>query len=106
MDRRDFIKNSSLAATGVTILNFPIFGKNAPSNKIVLGVMGTFSRGAYLAESFAKLANVEIGYICDVEDTAILKGLEALKDAPRKPTVVKNIQEPAATINFVCAIVA
>ncbi len=33
--RRNFIKNSSLAAAGgLTILNFPLFGKNAPSNKM------------------------------------------------------------------------
>lgn len=93
MDRRDFIRNTSLATAGVTILNFPIFGKNAPSNKVVLGVMGVYSRGAYLAESFARLPNVEVGYICDVEDSAIQKGLEAMKNAPRKPAVVKDIRE-------------
>ncbi|HEX6193444.1 MAG TPA: Gfo/Idh/MocA family oxidoreductase [Chitinophagaceae bacterium] len=106
MDRRDFIKNSSLATAGVTILNFPIFGKNAPSNKVVLGVMGVYSRGAYLAESFAKLANVEIGYICDVEDSAIQKGLEALKDAPRKPTIVKDVRELVAKKDFDALVIA
>ncbi len=48
--------------------------------------MGVNSRGNYLAESFSKLENVEIAYICDVEDGAIKKGLDALKDAKRKPT--------------------
>ena len=83
MNRRNFIKNTS-AAVGVTILNFPVFGKNAPSNKVVLAVMGVNSRGNYLAKSFASLENVEVAYICDVEDGAIKNGLEALKDAPRK----------------------
>ena len=34
MKRRDFIKNGTLAtAAGIQILNFPIFGKNAPQIK-------------------------------------------------------------------------
>jgi predicted dehydrogenase len=93
MQRRQFIKNTSLATAGVTILNFPIFGKNAPSNKVVLGVMGVNGRGNYLAENFSKLSNVEIAYICDVEDGAIKKGLDAVKDAKRQPTVVKDIRK-------------
>src|SRR5258705_207482 len=93
MKRRDFIKNTSFASAGITILNFPVFGKNAPSNKVILAVMGVNSRGAYLAKSFASLPNVEVAYICDVEDKAIQNGLDALKDATRKPTIVKDIRK-------------
>ncbi|WP_325577714.1 twin-arginine translocation signal domain-containing protein, partial [Dinghuibacter sp.] len=46
MHRRTFLKDTSLAAAGVTILNFPVFGKNAPSNKVVVGVMGLNGRGS------------------------------------------------------------
>ena len=80
MKRRDFIKNGTLAtAAGIQILNFPIFGKAAPSNKVILAVMGVNSRGSYLAKSYAQLPNVEIAYICDVEDGAIKNGFDALK---------------------------
>jgi predicted dehydrogenase len=106
MRRRDFIKNTSIATAGITILNFPVFGKNAPSNKVVLAVMGVNSRGAYLAESFSKLQNVEVAYICDVEDNAIQNGLKALKDAPRKPTVVKDIRKLVTQNDFDALIVA
>ena len=50
MPRRDFIRNTSLAAAGVTIINFPIRGK-AACNKVIVAVMGVNSRGAYLAKS-------------------------------------------------------
>ncbi len=93
MDRRDFIKNTSLAAAGITILKFPVFGKNAPSNKVILAVMGVNSRGSYLAENFAKLPNVEIAYICDVEEKAIANGLKPFADAAKKPKVIKDIRE-------------
>jgi len=106
MERRDFIKNSSLAATGITILNFPVFGKNAPSNKVVVGVMGVNSRGAYLAKSFSELPNVEVAYICDVEDKAIQNGLDAVKNAARKPTVIKDIRELVAKKDFDALVIA
>ncbi len=77
MKRRTFIKNASIAsAGGLTILNFPVFGKNAPSNKVVVAVMGVNSRGAYHAEKFAEIPGVEVAYLCDVEDGAIKKRFE------------------------------
>ncbi|RAJ10765.1 secreted protein [Chitinophaga skermanii] len=97
MQRRDFLKNSAVAgvgAAGLTILNFPVFGKNAPSNKIVLGVMGVNSRGNWLAQVAAKLPGAEIGYICDVEDGAIDKGLKAVASSQeKKPQVIKDIRK-------------
>src|SRR6185295_16892127 len=96
MNRRDFIKNTSFATAGITILNFPVFGKNAPSNKVIVAVMGVNSRGAYLAENFAKLPNVEVAYLCDVEDTAIQNGLKPFASAPKKPVVVKDIRKLVA----------
>ena len=93
MKRREFIRNTSIAATGVTILNFPVFGKLAPSNKVIVAVMGVNSRGAYLAECFSKLTNVEVAYLCDVEDNAIGNGLKPFATSERKPTIVKDIRE-------------
>lgn len=106
MQRRQFIKDASLAAAGVTILNFPVFGKKAPSNKVVLAISGVNSRGSYLAKSYSQLPNVEIAYICDVEDGAIKNGLDALKDAPRKPTVVKDIRKLVTQKDFDALVIA
>ncbi|MFT3825279.1 MAG: Gfo/Idh/MocA family oxidoreductase [Chitinophagaceae bacterium] len=106
MKRRDFIKNTSLATAGITILNFPVFGKNAPSNKVVMAVMGVNSRGAYLAESFAKVPNVEIAYLCDVEEKAIQNGLKPFASAARKPTIVKDIRELVNKTDFDALVIA
>lgn len=106
MQRRDFIKNASVTTAGVTILNFPIFGKNAPSNKVVLAVSGVNSRGSYLAEGFQKLPNVEFAYICDVEDGAIKNGLGKFRNATRKPTVIKDIRELVKKNDFDALVVA
>ena len=93
MLRKEFIKNTSLAAAGITILNFPVFGKNAPSNKVVVAVMGVNGRGNFHAESFSRLANAEVAYICDVEDNAIVKCMKGFATADKKPTVIKDIRE-------------
>ncbi len=106
MDRRKFIKDVSVATAGITILNFPVFGKNAPSNKVVLAVMGLNSRGNYLASSFAGLPNIEIAYLCDVEEGAVKKGLDALKNAPRKPQIVRDIRKLVEKNDFDGLIIA
>ena len=106
MHRRDFIRTASVATAGVTIINFPIRGKMAPSNKVIVAVMGVNSRGAYLAKSFSQLPNVEVAYICDVEAKAITNGLAALKDAPRQPTVVTDIRKLVAQTDFDALVIA
>src|ERR1700679_176061 len=93
LHRRDFLRQTALATAGVTLINFPIRGKAAPSNKVVVAVMGVNRRGAYLAKSFSQLPNVEVGYICDVEAKALQNGMAALKDAPRQPGVVHDIRK-------------
>ena len=106
MNRRKFIKNTTVTAAGITILNFPVFGKNAPSNKVIAAVMGVNSRGAYLAKCFSQLNNVEVAYLCDVEEKAIANGLEGVKDAARKPTVIKDIRELLTKKDFDALIIA
>jgi len=59
----------------------------------VLGVMGVNSRGAYLAKSFAQIPNVEIAYLCDVEDKAIQNGMTALKEVGKEARLIKDIRK-------------
>jgi predicted dehydrogenase len=106
MKRREFIRHTSLATAGITLLNFPVFGKNAPGNKVVIAVMGVNSRGAYLAESFSKLLNVEVAYLCDVEEKAIANGLKPFASAARKPTVIKDIRELVRKKDFDALVIA
>ena len=47
------------------------FFAGSPNNKVLLGMIGTNSRGSFLAKTFAKLPNVEIGYICDPDSKVL-----------------------------------
>jgi predicted dehydrogenase len=106
MKRSTFIRQSSTLAAGITILPFPIFGKNAPSNKVVLAVKGVNSRGAYLAESFIKLNNVEVAYLCDVEDSAIANGLKPFSQAAKQPEIVRDVRQLVAKPDFDALVIA
>ncbi|HMK26038.1 MAG TPA: Gfo/Idh/MocA family oxidoreductase [Chitinophagaceae bacterium] len=106
MNRKKFIKDTSLATAGITLLNFPVFGKLAPSNKVIVAVMGVNSRGAYLAQCFSGFPDVEVAYICDVEDGAIKNGLDALKNASRKPVIIKDIRELVTKKDFDALVIA
>lgn len=109
MKRRDFLKTGAMAGMGAgfTYLNFPVFGQQAPSNKVVLAVMGVNSRGNWLAQVAAKLPGAEIGYVCDVEDGAIQKGLKAIAGAQeRKPEVIRDIRKLLERKDFDALIVA
>ena len=106
MKRSTFIKNAGLATAGISILNFPVFGKNAPSNKITVAIMGLNGRGAYLAENFSMLPNVECAYLCDVEDGAIAKGMKAFANAAKKPIVIKDIRDLVNKKDFDALVIA
>lgn len=93
MNRRTFITTGAVTAAGLQILPFPLFGKNSPAEKLIVGVMGTQSRGSYLAGLLARTEGVEVAYICDVEDGAIANGVNAVKKyQSREPKVIKDVR--------------
>ncbi|MBL7815561.1 MAG: Gfo/Idh/MocA family oxidoreductase [Saprospiraceae bacterium] len=71
--RRDFIKNTTFASAGIlAVPNFQIF-KGSPNEKVIIGSMGSNSRGFFLAKMYAQLPNVEVGYVCDVDSRVVEK---------------------------------
>jgi predicted dehydrogenase len=97
MERRRFIKTGTMAAAGagLTALNFPLFGRSlSPADKVVIGIMGTNGRGLEHIKSFTKIPNVEIAYICDVEDVARAKGIDLVeKLTGKKPIAVTDFRK-------------
>ena len=63
-----------------------------PTDKLVVGVIGTGSRGVWDAGNFQKVPNVEIAYVCDVDERR--RGLAAQKlgiDSSRVVTDMRKI---------------
>ena len=79
----------------------------APSDKVVVGIMGVGRRGAYLTELFAQRPDVEIAYVCDVDDkkTALAaKAVQGMKGkAPAAEGSFEHILEDSQVDALVCA---
>ena len=98
--RREFLKTAGFSTAAITIGGIAsgfsaesyrrIIGSN---ERISIAIMGVNSRGSAHAHNFSKFPEAEVNWLCDVEEGALKKGLEALKDAPRKPGIEKDIRK-------------
>jgi predicted dehydrogenase len=83
-DRREFMKKATTSAIGLGLMgsySTSAFGRVSANDKISVAVLGTNSRGSQLARGFARNKGVDVAFICDVDDTAMKKGQEAVKGA-------------------------
>jgi len=64
MNRREFIKRSSLAAAAAKLVP-EAFGQTAAGDRVTLGVLGAGARAQQLMESIMEIPGVEIVALCD-----------------------------------------
>lgn len=103
MNRRTFIDMTGKAGLGLSLMGTGAVGRSFASanSKITVAVMGTYSRGRALAAGFARHPLTEVAYICDVDDEAIRRGLEGVREAgqSREPKTEKDfrraLEDPA-----------
>lgn len=77
--RRDFLRNSSLAAAGLAALSAApaIQAAPSPNHKLRVAVVGCNGRGMAHITALLGVPNVEIGCVCDVDRRAVEKGIAA-----------------------------
>ena len=86
MKRRKFLKTASAAGVGLVAARSPLFAlSGSPNEKIVVAVMGLNGRGTVLAKAFARTANAEVAYVCDVDAPVLAKSVIAVREAQGKP---------------------
>lgn len=84
INRRHFLMGSSALVAGLA--TGPAFLGAADANKkIVVGVMG-LSRGMAHVQACLDLPDVEVAYVCDVDDRRIQKALDVIAKHKNKPT--------------------
>ncbi len=69
--RRDFIKNSTIAAAGISIVPRHVLGGTgftAPSDKLVVAGIGVGGKGESDIKSFHDSGKADIAFLCDVDD--------------------------------------
>ena len=93
--RRSFLKDTSLGVAGAGAMGIttPAFG-SGPNEKIILGAIGCGGRGTFLATSFARYEDVEVGIVCDPDvnqANRVAKAIEKIQG--KKPKVVRDLRE-------------
>jgi predicted dehydrogenase len=95
--RRDFLKTAARATgaaalTGVTFVTRPerVFGAN---DRIRVAVCGLRGRGKDHLAAFARLPNVEIAALCDIDEMVLNKRREELGGRPRTVVDVRRLLE-------------
>lgn len=100
--RRDFMKHAGAAfglAAGAGSLDqmFAQGRKIGPNDKISVAIIGTNGRGIAHVQCLTGIADVEVSYICDVDDRAIEKGVkETLKKQKNEPKGLKDFRKALA----------
>src|SRR5919201_3629108 len=95
IDRRDFIKKTSVASLGVlaTSRGLKRLMRHSANEKIVVAVIGVNGRGVVHAQNFARLENSEVAYVCDVDSNVVSKGVNAaVKSQSKTPKVVSDFR--------------
>ncbi len=71
-----------------------MFLRSAPSDQIVLGVIGSGGRGVAVMRAFMRAPEVRVGAICDVYEPNLEKGMSAAALAPgNRPKTCPNYRE-------------
>lgn len=67
VSRRQFLKTTALVAGFPTIIPSRVLGANAPSNRTVMGVIGTGGQGMNDMKNFLPFPHVQVVAVCDVD---------------------------------------
>jgi predicted dehydrogenase len=97
ISRREFVRNSTLAASAAALAG-PFIrslraGEPGPNDKVRLGLIGAGAMGCGDLDCFFGNPEVDCAVICDVDDAQIAKGLEVCaKRGRKKPDTVKDFR--------------
>lgn len=86
LDRRDFIKTSAVTLASMSALS-AARAADKPNDKIVMAIAGVKSRGLGHVSGFSAFDDVEIAYLCDVDENVIPNALKRVN--PKQTRAVK-----------------
>src|SRR6266576_7353825 len=78
----------------------------APSDRIVMGVVGAGSRGTFVMGVFQKDQAVSVGAICDVYEPNLERGLSAATKAGSHPKAYRNYKQLLADKDVQAVLIA
>jgi predicted dehydrogenase len=91
LNRRTFLAGASVATVALASRRT---ARAAANDTVTVAIMGTHGRGSQLAADLAKLPAVKIAYICDCDERAMKKGIEAsIAEGGPAPKGIKDFRE-------------
>lgn len=107
LTRRNFLETAAVgSAVTAWHVNTASAGTSDGDRKVTIGVMG-LSRGRSLAQTFAKQANVEVKYLCDVDKSRATSVQALIGDMDgQSPTAIadfRRILDDPAVDALICA---
>ena len=91
MDRRDFLQAAAVAGLSTRAARGAI---RSPNDRISVCVMGLRGRGGSLLSTFASLPEVDVIYVCDIDERVLQSRAENLADKTgRRPQRIKDYRK-------------
>ncbi len=111
MHRRKFLQHAAVAGSSFfmapALSKAAGFYKGLPNEKVVVAIMGVNGRGGFLAQKLAGVKNVEIGYICDVDEKVMNRGIADIeKTTGKKPKAIGDIRKLLEKKDFDALVIA
>jgi predicted dehydrogenase len=110
VSRRRFLERSIQGGFGVAAGAYGLSARSkavAASDKVVVGIMGVGGRGTFLTTEFASRPDVEIAYICDVDNRKFREAVKVVEDkkgkAPQTIGDFRRILDDKNVDAMVCA---
>lgn len=90
--RRTFVKKSGAIGAMLAAAKAPtVFAEGSPGDRIVVGVVG-LRRGGSHVNTYLNLKNVEVGYVCEVDETRLASTAKKV-EARQKQRKVKGVDD-------------
>lgn len=92
-DRRGFLKQTAVLGAGAAVLGAPAIlrGAESPGDLLRVGVVG-LSRGLAHVKALQQISNVEIAYLCEIDEQRLAQGARTVSNQTRQPKAVKDLR--------------
>jgi predicted dehydrogenase len=94
MNRRTFLESSAAAGLASALSAMASKKAHAANDKISICMMGVRGRGGSVLSTFADLPEVEVRYVCDIDDAPLQLGLARVEQKTgRRPVAIKDFRK-------------
>src|SRR5262245_26108898 len=94
MNRRNFFKASAAAGIAAGFSAMVPHKSYAANDKVSICMMGVRGRGGSVLGTFASLPEVEVRYVCDIDENPLNAGVARVEKATgKRPTAIKDFRK-------------